>query len=184
MANRKNENLPSRRLHSGKRLREVMGDMTQTELLKAMKEKYGTKDGDDYYLPGMNDLQTLSNVINGRRTLKEDPARWAADILEIDVNYLLGTKDNFKLDNYDTYCGLYGPGRVFKKEWEKYSHILQMGGYKLINTAYDDNNKLIECIVSYKGHTARISADDMESFYADVSKYIKKRFAPVMDLGL
>lgn len=171
----------------GNRLREVMGDMKPTVLLNLMKERYGRRvedeNGVEYYLEGFNELPSLSNILGGRRMLQNKHARMAAEILDIDVNYLLGTVDDFNEPSYDAYCTRYGEKqRQLVHDWNKYNYLLNMAGYRVVNTYYDDDD-IIAYGVYCKEQNSIIPIEDMELFYEDVCKFIKKRFDPVMDLG-
>lgn len=182
-ANKDRERIMGRK---GERLREVMGDMSPSVLLRTMKERYGVEDSTSeygYYLKGFNELQTLSNILGKRGMLQNEHARMAAKILDIDVNYLLGTIDDFKEPSYEAYCTRYGDRqRQLVHNWNKYNYLLNMAGYKVVNTFYN-NDTVIAYRVSHKGQSSIIAIEDMENFYNDVCKFIKKRFAPVMELG-
>lgn len=185
MAKKTDERKKRTREKSGPRLKELLEKkgIKQSDFLQMLKKEYGSANGDDLYLYGLNDLSTLSNILNGRRTLQNEHAKMAAEILDIDVNYLLGTVDDFKEPSYDAYYYRYGNGQmILRKDWEKYGQLLEMGGFKLVNTIYSDNN-LVAFSVSDRKQTKTIQFDDMENFYEDVRKYIKKRFDSVMDLG-
>lgn len=177
MANIKNKDLPYIRRRRGERLHEVMGDMKQVDLFNAMRMRYGERVGDDYYLEGMNDVQTLSNVINGRRTLKEKPAKWAAEILKVDVNYLLGTVDDYQAYSYDDYLKNYSENaqRVLSKQeliFDKYQSMLAPSGYMLGMSAIDEEITSFD-IRSKDSIIENITPGEMEQLYQEVNEFIQ-----------
>ena len=166
-------------------MREIieLNEYTPTQFLKEMKSTYGNPVNDEYDLPGLQDLPTLTNILNGRRTLTNDIAQKAALLLDIDVNYLLGTKDNYSEATYNDYLSFIGgPGNI-KEVWSKYSKVLNIAGYRIISATYADN-ELQTFVVTKQGRSAHVSSEDMDRFYEDVRRYVEKRFDPVMELSL
>lgn len=193
MARKADPDLDRRREKSGARLDEVikMRGYQSKQFLLMMKEKYGDKDEtseNGYYLSGFNSESALSKVINGHSTLQNKHARMAADILDIDVNYLLGTVDDFKSETYEEYLIAYVKQESYRQSWNKYRDILEMAGAKISQVVYDSDDKPITYIIFKNGRHAQFSAGDMEKyinrFYEDICEFASKRFESVMDLGV
>lgn len=184
MARKKDETLSLRRKASGKRLAEMIKArrLKPKDFLDQMIETYGNHDIEDPYLQGLNDLSTLSNILNGRRTLTNDIAAKAAELLDVDVNYFLGTIDHFSETSYDDYLAFKdGPGKM-KDTWKKYNSLLSHAGYKIISATFVDND-LHDFVVIGNGCKAYVEAEDMKNFYEDVRKFIKKRIDPTIEMS-
>lgn len=188
MARKADPDLVRRREKSGERLRKLLEsrELQSKQFLMMMKERFGEIDEtseDGYYLEGLNSESALSKIINGYATLQNKHARMAAEILDIDVNYLLGTVDDFQESSYNDYLKYKeGPGQI-TDEWRKYKNILSIAGYRLQNIMYTDNT-LTSFVVSRDKESTIIPVADMESFYKDVCRYVEKRLALVMDLNM
>lgn len=184
MARKKDETLSKRREASGTRLKEIMRmrDIRPKEFLEQMKDAYGDHYSEDPYLQGLNDLATLSNILHGRRTLTNDIAAKAAELLDVDVNYFLGTIDNFSEASYSDYLAFRdGPGKM-KNTWEKHNNLLSLAGYSIRSVTYVDND-LRDFVVIGNGQRVFVEAEDMENFYEDVTKFIKKRFDLIVEMS-
>lgn len=184
MARKKDETLSHRRKESGKRLAEMIKarGLKPKDFLDQMIETYGNHDVEEPYLQGLNDLATLSNILHGRRTLTNDIAAKAAELLDVDVNYFLGTIDNFSEASYTEYLAFRdGPGKM-KNTWEKHNNLLSLAGYSIRSVTYVDND-LRDFVVIGNGQRVFVEAEDMENFYEDVTKFIKKRFDLIIEMS-
>lgn len=185
MARKKDETLSLRRKASGKRLAEMIKarGLKPKDFLDQMIETYGNHDIEDPYLQGLNDLSTLSNILNGRRTLTNDIAAKAAELLGgVDVNYFLGTIDNFSEESYSDYLAFRdGPGAM-KDTWEKYNNLLSLADYKIRSVTYVDND-LRNFVITGNGQRVLVETEDMENFYEDVRKFIKKRIDLTIEMS-
>lgn len=190
MARTKNEDLPRRRKCSGDRLKEVMElrGYTPKKFLMEMKKKYGFKDETSeggYHLEGLDRLATLSRIRSGILTLQNNHARMAAEILKIDVNYLLGTIDDFKassyyeyLDNIDFYRNILDDTQRVIPEQERIRdeyhkalspYGIDVTGMSAVGDRIDDFD------ITSDGRTITISAAEMELLYQKIKKYIQIR---------
>lgn len=184
MARKKDETLSKRREASGTRLKEIMRmrDIRPKEFLDQMKDAYGDHYSEDPYLQGLNDLPTLSNILHGRRTLTNDIAAKAAELLAVDVNYFLGTIDNFSEASYSDYLTFRDGPEKMKDTWEKYNSLLSLAGFRIRSVTYVDN-ALHDFVVTGNGCTAQVEIEDMENFYEDVRKFIAKRIDLTIEMS-
>lgn len=112
----------------GSRLAECMksAKMTGTDLAKKVNEYYVQNS-----LSATNTMsqQKISTIVNGRVHLKQEDAVLFANILNVDVNYLLGKTD------YKTSIEKNKNRIAVKSEKETlYYKLLELHGYKLIST--------------------------------------------------
>lgn len=178
MARKADPDLDRRRKKSGERLAEGIErkKLQSKQFLSIMKEKYGEKDEcseDGFYLPGLNSESALSKVINGHATLQNKHAIMAADILGMDVNYLLGTIDNFREPSYDAYLAFWGETTQDQEdELNKFINMLRPLGYSYFSmTARDD--EILEYSLSNKTDRADIPAAEIDALYKDINDYIR-----------
>lgn len=185
-----NKDLPRRRKRTGERLTEVMDlrGYTPKKFLMEMKEKYGFKDATSeggYHLEGLDRLATLSRIRSGILTLQNEHARYAAEILNIDVNYLLGTIDDYKASSYDEYLNyidyyrdlLDDTSRVIPEQehiLDEYRKALNPYGIDVTGmSAVGD--RIDDFDITSEGSTITITAAEMEQLYQNIKKYIQIR---------
>lgn len=180
--------LPRRRKRSGERLIEVMElrGYSPKKLLMELKAKNGQIDDNaeyGYYLEGLDRLSTLSRIRSGDLTLQNKHARMIAEILNIDVNYLLGTVDDFKAATYKEYLeniGLYRKDledmQVIIPEQERimseYHRALSPYGVNVIGmSAVDD--MITDFDITSGESTITITAKEMEQFCQEIKDYVQ-----------
>jgi len=147
--------------------------ITQSDLIRKTRLRFGL---------AMTSAQ-ISMIMNAKRTLPKDFAVKFSQILDIDPGYLLGA-DDLSCKSYSDYTKSLGHKAEISreaKELEKYSCIIEPLGYKIQAFAMIED-EFWKFDVLYRGKIAVIPAVEMERFYNDVQKYIKKRLDPLMDL--
>lgn len=157
----------------GTRLKEVIYDngFTQASLAKATKDKHG-----EHWSMSKTHL---NEIVKFKRTLSDGYAEKFSDVLGIHKGYLLGY-DDYKCSSYEEFDNYYGNtyGKA-KETFYRYTPLLRMIGYKVINTLQSDND--LQYRISHAGTRATIPAEEMERFEEDVRKFMEKRIAWMMD---
>ena len=177
----KDPNLQRIRAIRGYRLTEALKDnkIRPAELLRRAAEQ-----STDYYF-NMS-APALSQIMHGKRTLQYNEARIFADILGVEVDYLMGgnsTSMNRLLQ--------------YKKDADKYRMLLSRIGANVSTYIFEEDDSDCNNIKGY-GVTYNLRKYDpkegsnfdlmevpteaMESFYKDVCRYIEKRFEVLKDL--
>lgn len=183
--------LPRRRKRSGERLIEVMElrEYSPKRLLMELKVNNGQKDKNSeygYYLEGLDRLSTLSRIRKGTLTLQNKHARMIAEILDIDVNYLLGTVDDFKATTYKEYLENIG---FYRRDQEDTQDVIPeqtriMNEYHKILSPYGVNvtgmsaidDRIYDFDISYGESTITITAKEMEQFCQDIKDFVQISF--------
>lgn len=181
MSNNKSKDLQLMREIKGIRLTEAMEKkkIRPAELLRRAKDQ-----SKSYF--NMSP-QTLSQIMHGKRSLRYEDAAIFADILGEDTDYLMGgSSSKMKaLSDYDKAANKYRM-LLNRINADIYSYTLDdndadlnvLQGYIL---AYNIESDPIACTTT--SNMVKVSKEEMEAFYQDVCRFIRKRFDIMKELG-
>lgn len=153
----------------GKRLEECMKmrGLSQADLRHMFKKEFS------FEIPRSH----LSYILSGQRSLPRDYAEDFADLLSIDIGYLLGS-DGFRAENYEEFLGIEEDKKDIKElqqAIDRFNYYLSPNGYSVIGASGDSDTKEYESFSLKHGNDyCWVDAEDMERFVENVSNYISR----------
>lgn len=203
MGKKRNEELHRMNLIRGFRLTAAIekAGISQAELLRQAKSR-----ADGYF-----DMSApaLNMIMNGKRPLRYEDALILADVLGVDADYLMGkpgaaekyiTAADKNADKYRIFLNRVGSNIVAYETSINDSGEMHTVGYTVsYNTRpYDpeeaaarleqtnsnnDKNEDLGIMLTSNFDSINVSAEDMESFYQDVCRFIQKRLDILITLN-